>query len=103
MEARVAKEIVVSTYGVLYQVESSEGAENENLRELIARSGMSPLAAYGLMVFVLIYTPCLATIAAIRRESGSRGWMAFAVGYELVLAWVMAFVIYQGGRLVGLG
>jgi len=55
------------------------------------------------MTFVLIYTPCLASVAAVRRETQSWKWTAFAVGYLVVLAWLVAFVIYQGGRLVGLG
>ncbi len=99
----VAKEIVVSTYGVLYQVGDEEGAENESLREALRASGMTPLVAFAIMVFVLTYTPCLATLAAIRRESGSWRWTAFSIGYQTVLAWTLAFSIVQGGRLIGLG
>jgi ferrous iron transport protein B len=95
----VAKEIVVSTFGVLYQVGGEEG---EGLRAAI-RDAMTPLVGYAFMIFVLVYTPCLATVAAIRRETGSWGWTGFSVGYGLALAWILAFVIYQGGMLLGLG
>ena len=98
----VAKEIVVSTFGVLYQVGGESGEESESLRTAIQKA-MTPLIGYAFMVFVLVYTPCLATVAAIRRETGSWKWTAFAVGYALVLAWCLAFVIYQGGMLLGLG
>jgi ferrous iron transport protein B len=97
----VAKEIVVSTFGVLYQVGEEEGEESEGLRAAIQKT-MTPLIGYAFMIFVLVYTPCLATVAAIRRETGSWGWTAFSVGYGLLLAWILAFVIYQGGMLLGL-
>jgi len=97
----VAKEIVVSTFGVLYQAKEG-GEEGETLRAAIQKA-MTPLIGYAFMIFVLVYTPCLATVAAIRRETGSWKWTAFAVGYALCLAWCLAFVIYQGGMLLGLG
>ncbi len=95
----VAKEIVVSTMGVLYAAESAD--ENALGRALTA-AGMTPLSAAAMMVFVLLYVPCLATVAAVRREAGN-GWMAFSVLYSTGLAWLMGVVIYQGGRLIGLG
>jgi len=98
----VAKEIVVSTFGVLYQIGEDGGEEGESLRSAI-RTAMTPLAGYAFMVFVLVYTPCLATVAAIRRETGSWGWTGFSVAYSLILAWILAFVIYQGGMVLGLG
>jgi ferrous iron transport protein B len=98
----VAKEIVVSTFGVLYQVGEEAGEESESLRAAISKN-MTPLVGYAFMIFVLAYTPCLATVAAIRRETGSWGWTAFSVGYGLALAWVLAFLIYQGGMLLGFG
>jgi len=89
----LAKEIVVGTFGVLYSV-SSEAA----IRTAIAAS-MSPVAAYAFMAFVLIYVPCLATIGVIKGEAGPR-WAAFAVGYELVLAYLVALLIVGLGRLL---
>jgi ferrous iron transport protein B len=97
----VAKEIVVSTFGVLYQAKQG-GEGRETLRSALQQA-MTPLIGYAFMIFVLVYTPCLATVAAIRRETGSWRWTAFAVGYALCLAWFLAFVIYQGGMLLGLG
>ena len=54
------------------------------------------------MAFSLIYTSCVATIATIRRETNSWGWTALSVTYQFALAWLVAFMIYQGGRLFGL-
>jgi len=94
----VAKEIVVSTLGVLYGAGDNE--EGKSLKEaLLAKSHMTPLIAYAFLVFVLIYTPCLATIAAIRRETGSMKWTLFSIGYELSLAWILSFLIVHIGRL----
>ena len=98
----VAKEIVVSTFGILYQVGEEEGEQSESLRTAIG-DAMTPLIGYAFMVFVLVYTPCLATVAAIRRETGSWRWTGFSIGYSLTLAWILAFVIYRGGMILGLG
>jgi len=99
----VAKEIVVSTLGVLHAAGADANEESEALRRSLRASGMTPLGAYALMAFVLIYIPCLATVAVIRRETNSWKWTGFSIGYSLVLAWVVSFLIYQGGRLLGLG
>ena len=90
-----AKELVVSTLGVLYTNE--EDVENVNLSNRIP---ITPLAALAYMLFVLIYFPCIATLAAIKQESGSWKWALFAAGYTTVLAWCIAFVVYQLGNLV---
>jgi ferrous iron transport protein B len=99
----VAKEIVVSTLGVLYAAGADVNEESEALRRSLRGSGMTPLGAYTLMAFVLIYVPCLATVAVISRETNSWKWAAFSIVYSLALAWVVSFLIYQGGRLLGLG
>jgi len=95
----VAKEIVVSTMGVLYAAD--DDAESEVLRRELQKSDMTSLSALAMMVFVLLYLPCLATVGAIRRETGSLKWTAFSIGYSTAVAWLMAFVVYQGGRLLG--
>ncbi len=93
----VAKEIVVSTMGVLYAAEEGKGG----LSKALAGSTMTPLSAMAMMVFVLLYVPCLATVETIRRETGSVRWMIFNIVYSTLLAWVLAFAVYQGGRLLG--
>ena len=91
----LAKEVVVGTLGVIY------GAEEAGLTEVLAQH-WTMLSAYAFMVMTLVYTPCVATLGAIRRETNSWGWTAFAVGYSLALGWLLAVLIYQGGRLLGL-
>ncbi|OAV69600.1 Ferrous iron transport protein B [Bacteroidales bacterium Barb4] len=103
-----AKEVVVSTLGVLYTGDGS--AESRVLpnrlkedRNAAGEPVFSPLTALSLMLFVLIYFPCIATITAISKESGSWKWGAFVVVYSCVLAWLIAFTVYQvGGWLLGL-
>ncbi len=97
----VAKEVVVSTLGVLYQAgdESDEGSAG--LRKAIReKSGLTPVTAFGFMCFVLIYVPCMVTVVTIWRETGSAAWTAFSVGYLIVLAWMVAFVIKKAGDLL---
>jgi ferrous iron transport protein B len=98
----VAKEIVVSTMGVLYAVGPDEDEKGEALKSALKKSGMTPLSAYAMMAFVLIYIPCLATVAVIRRETNSWKWTLFSITYSTCLAWLVAFIIYQGGKLIGL-
>jgi ferrous iron transport protein B len=95
----VAKEIVISTLGVLHAVDSAD--EGDALQRALHRTGMTSLSALAMMVFVLLYLPCLATIAAIRRETGSLRWTFFSIAYSTSLAWVAAFGVWQGGRLLG--
>jgi ferrous iron transport protein B len=104
-----AKEVVVSTMGVLYQTESGDGISGlvEKLKTSVHNSGpnegkpvYSPLVAYSLMVFILIYFPCIAVIAAVRKESGKWKWSAFLAFYTTAIAWIMAFLVYQGGNLL---
>jgi ferrous iron transport protein B len=84
---------------VLYAVE--DGESGDALGRALVSSGMTPLAALSMMVFVLLYVPCLATIATIRRETASLKWTAFSVFYMTGVAWLLAFVVFQGGRLLG--
>jgi len=95
----VAKEIVVSTMGVLYAADG--GAESDALQNALRKSGMTPLSALSMMIFVLLYVPCLATVGAINRETGSVKWTLFNIAFTSGVAWMMSFVVYQGGRLMG--
>jgi len=95
----VAKEIVVSTLGVLHAVK--EEAEHDALKNALSSSGMTALSGFSMMIFVLLYLPCLATAAAIRRETGSYKWMFFSIVYSTAMAWMMSFIVYQGGKFIG--
>ena len=95
-----AKEIVVSTLSVLYTGDPNGdiGSLSKRLQTELKPTGQpsfTPVIALGLMLFVLIYFPCLATIVAIKNETNSWGWALFAASYSLVLAWLMAFGVYQ--------
>ncbi len=97
-----AKEMVVSTLGVLYSVDADEDEKNDTLRDALRRDPhFSPLVAYVLMLFMLIVVPCFASMAAIYAEIGGR-WLCFSVVFWLVLAWGVCFVVYQAGRIFGL-
>jgi ferrous iron transport protein B len=102
-----AKEIVVSSMGVLYQASLNADENSQSLKDKLQeqtfRSGpkvgqkvFSPLVAFGLMVFVLIYFPCVAVVAAIRKEANWR-WALFTTVYTTAIAWVAAFAVYQVG------
>ena len=95
----VAKEVVVSTMGVLYGVGNDS---SDALADALKKSGMTPLSAFSMMVFVLLYIPCIATVAAIWREA-SLGWACFNLFYTTTVAWSSGFLIYQGGKLMGFG
>lgn len=97
-----AKELVVSTLGILYgaQIDGGDGASLQDALRSDPR--MNPLAALTLMVFILVMPPCFASLATIRAEAGNR-WMLFQVGYSLTLAWVLALVVrVVGGVLTGM-
>nr|WP_251554909.1 ferrous iron transport protein B [Neobacillus muris] len=91
----LAKESIISTMNIIYFVPKSS-----SLQGLLA-SYYTPLAAFSFMVFILLYIPCLATTATIYKETGSKRWTAFALGYPLVIAYLLSFIIYQGGKLLG--
>ncbi len=99
----VAKEIVISTLGVLYQVGEVSEEASSSLQEALKASGLRPAVALGFMVFVLLYTPCLATVVTLWRESGALKWMLFAISYQLILAWLVAWLTVRIGLLLGLG
>ena len=92
---------VASTVGVS-SLSAEEKEENASLKAVIQRT-FTPLSAYAFMVFVLLYMPCMVVAAAMRQEFGSWRWFGVMVAYQTALAWLAAFVVYQGGRLLGLG
>jgi ferrous iron transport protein B len=103
-----AKEIVVSTMGVLYQSGDEDDETSglqEKLQEQTYRSGehkgqkvFTPLVAFCLMLFVLIYFPCIAALAAIKREIGTR-WALFIAFNNTFVAWILTFIVFQVGSL----
>ena len=104
-----AKEIVASTIGVLYSGEDAF-SEDENfsddsekytrLRQLMSNDGITPLAAYSYLLFILLYFPCLATIIAIKNETGSWRWAATSAVYTTAVAWIVSALVYQIGNLL---
>ena len=96
-----AKEVVVSTLGTIYSIGEADETSSALKEVLAGDPTFSPLVAFTLMVFVLLYSPCLASMAVIKRETGSWKWMAFTMLYTTSMAWVVSFIIYQGGRALG--
>ncbi len=97
-----AKEIVASTMGVLYgdADHNDEVTKYEHIRQHMEADGITPLSAFCFLLFVLLYFPCLATIVAIRNESGSWRWALFTALYTTCLAWVVSAAVYQIGQLL---
>lgn len=95
-----AKEVVVSSFSVLFGIANINSAIGmQSLTEILAGAGFGALNAYALMVFCLLYTPCVATIAVIKRELKSTKWTVISVLYQLAAAWICAVLVYQIGRL----
>jgi len=105
-----AKEIVVSTMGVLYHADYDADETSETLMEKIRNQTYSegenagkkvytPLVAFGFMLFILVYFPCVAVIAAIKKESGETKWGILSIVFNTALAWVLAFGLFQVGSL----
>jgi len=99
----VAKEIVVSTHGVLFKVGEGADEDNTSLVEALRESHMTPLTAYAFMVFTLLYTPCLATVGIMKKETGGWKWTSFSITYSLVIAWMLSFLVYRVGLIAGIG
>jgi ferrous iron transport protein B len=98
-----AKEVVVSTLGVLYTGQDDEVLLSQKLKAnnpLTGKPNFTAISALAFLVFVLIYFPCIATIAAIVRETGSWLYGAFSIVYNTGLAWLLAFAIYQIGNML---
>ncbi|MBU0597871.1 ferrous iron transport protein B [Patescibacteria group bacterium] len=99
----VAKEVIVSTFGTLYGIDDVEDGEGGTSLSNALQDNFTPLAAYAFMIFVLLYAPCLAVLAVVKRETNSWKWPLFMVGYTTAVAWIFAFIVYQGGNLLNFG
>ena len=101
----VAKEIVVSTMGVVNQAKAENGEGATGLsplqQTLRQNSGMTPLTGIAFMIFILIYTPCLGLVGMILKETRSWAWTGFSVGYGLGLGWMLAWATVVVGRAFG--
>lgn len=102
-----AKEIVASTMGVLYSGDDTVADDNNqdtekysNLYKKMSNDGITPLIAFCYLLFVLLYFPCLATVAAIKNESGSWKWAIFTAVYTTATAWIVSAAVYQIGRII---
>ena len=96
-----AKEVVVSSFSVLYGISNINSAAGmAELTGVLSASGFGPANAYALMIFCLLYTPCIATIATIKRETHSLKWTIGMVLFQLVLAWAAAVLVFQVGSLL---
>lgn len=105
-----AREVLVSTLSIIYNVGKDENEESETLISAVrnaktddGRPAWTPLTALTLMVFFVLAMQCMSTIAVVRRETNSWSWPLFMVGYMTVLAYVAALITYQGGKALGFG
>ncbi len=96
----VAKEVVVSTLGVLYTVSGDADEESAALQSALRRA-YTPLTALAFLFFVMLYTPCIVAFVTLVREIQSWKWSLFSLGYQIALAWLIAFVVRWGGILLG--
>ena len=101
--AVAAKEVMVSTLGTIYAIEASED-DSTSLEEFLANDpDFTPAIGLALMVFALLYLPCLATMAVLKRETDSWKWFGAVFAYTSILAWVGAYIAVHLGRALGLG
>jgi len=108
--AFAAREVFVSTLGIVYAVGTDADSRSEPLRAALrdAKDGdgkrsYTPLVGLSLMIFFALACQCMSTLAVVRRETRSLRWPLFLFGYMTVLAWITSFCVYQGGRLLGFG
>ena len=101
--AVAAKEVMVSTLGTIYAIEASD-VDSKSLEEFLSTDpDFTPAIGLGLMVFALLYLPCLATMAVLKRETDSWKWFGAVFAYTSILAWVGAYIAVHIGRALGLG
>ena len=103
-----AREVLVSTLSIIYNVGKDENEESETLIAAVrdaktddGRPAWTPLTALTLMVFFVLAMQCMSTIAVVRRETNSWSWPIFMTVYMTVLAYIAAFITYQGGKALG--
>jgi ferrous iron transport protein B len=103
-----AREVFVSTMGIVYSVGGDADETDEGLRQALrderrddGRPAYPPLVGLALMVFFALACQCMSTLAVVKRETGGYRWPLFLFAYMTVLAWVVTFILYQGGRLLG--
>lgn len=108
--AFAAREVFVSTLGIVYAVGKDADEESEPLREALRDTrkpdgtrAYTPLVGLSLMIFFALACQCMSTLAVVRRETRSWRWPAFLFGYMTALAWIVSFLVYQAGRLLGYG
>jgi ferrous iron transport protein B len=96
---------IISTFGIasMSSEESTEEREERTPLRGVIKSRFTPLSAYAFITFVLLYMPCVVVAIAMKQEFGTWKWFGIAFGYQMALAWGVAFLIYQGGRLLGIG
>jgi ferrous iron transport protein B len=103
-----AREVFVGTMKIVYNIETSDKEDILPLRDTMLKEKrangqpiFTPLVCIGLMVFYVLAMQCISTVAIVRRETNSWRWPLFQIAYMTSLAWVGAFIVYQGGRLLG--
>ncbi|CAK7024898.1 MAG: Fe(2+) transporter FeoB [Peptostreptococcus russellii] len=96
-----AKEVVVSSFIVLFGVQGTESiGQMTRLNSQLQQMGFGPLNAFCMMLFCLLYVPCAAAMATIRKETGSTSYMFKVAGFQLFMAWAITFIVYQAASLI---
>jgi ferrous iron transport protein B len=99
-----AKELIISTLGTAYSIGQSDQEQEVTLSERLKNDPhWSRLKAFSLIVFIMLYAPCLATVTCIAKEAGKLQWALFSICFNTSVAFALAAMIYQGGRWLGLG
>lgn len=99
-----AKEIIISTLGTAYSLGKVETGDDLSLSERLSKDPLwNPLKAFAVIVFIMLYAPCFATITCIIKESGAWKWGVFSMVFNTSVAFLIAVLVYQGGRWLGLG
>lgn len=99
-----AKEMVVSVMGTAYSMGEADPEKTSPLRDLLAKDpAWNPLVAFTLILFTMLYVPCVVSVVCIAKEAGSWKWGVFSAIFNTTVAFLVAVLVYQGGRLLGIG